>query len=674
MLRSLFAGVSGLSNHQVKLDVIGNNIANINTVGFKASRVTFREMLSQTIRGASRPTSGSSGGTNPQQIGLGAAIGSIDTVFTQGNMQTTGIMTDLAIEGEGFFILSDGFTSYYTRGGAFSLDGLGHLVNPGNGYKLQGIIADESGNIEHGRGIEDIVLPTSLVVPARATSVVQLMGNLNVDSDAQETITRSEALIVSANGADSALSLYDENGTFLNLRNNEYIQVSGTVGGTTIPDSMMSVTSTTTLSDIADFLETTLRSIDGGAMVEILPDGHLQVNAGGMDINTLSLQVTGNTIFNNAFSFDSAIAAGGSGQNLVALRGPASSADLLRDCYDSNGRQLDLVDGMNITIDGDLGGSAISTTSLPYSSATTTVGDLVFSLRQSFNISMGDVVLDEMGRLQITGDVGSDFAISNIDLSQPGGGSLFDNAFIFTEVQQARDAGSYSATSLVYDSLGTVHDLNVTFTKIYGQNTWNWDVTLEGRGEIIEGGSGTVQFNSDGLLSSFSYSDGSRLLIDPQNGANQIAIVLDPGDIGSMDGLIQFSREFSVRAQDFDGQSMGTLENVSIDRNGVLNGQFTNGVNRDLAQIAMADFNNSSGLYRSGENMFMVSPNSGTPVIVFAGTNARGQLTPGELEMSNVDLASEFTEMIIAQRGFQANARIISVGDQMLNELVNLKK
>lgn len=675
MLRSLFAGVSGLANHQVMLDVIGNNISNINTVGFKSSRVTFREMLTQTIRGASRPIGGGMGGTNPQQIGLGSAIGSIDTDFSQGNMQTTGVMTDMAIEGEGFFILSDGYTQYYTRGGAFTLDGEGHLVNPSNGYKLQGILADEQGNIEHGQGINDIVLPTSMVVPARATTSIQLSGNLNVDSDAQETITRSEALLAAAEAGDHLMTLYGQNGTRLGLRENDVITIHGTIGGTDIPETLLTVDQTTTLQDIVNTLQSAIQSIDPAASVTIQPDGSLQVTAGTMDINNLNLQVGGNTTFNNAFTFDTLIEAGNTGTTSDSLRAPATSEDLLANLYDYQGRALDLTDGSNIIINGDLGGLAISSRTMTYSAATTTLGDMLSAIRQAFNITSGSVELDDQGRTVITGDVGADFSISNVDISQEGSDPIFDNALFFTTLQEARDAGSYSVNTMIYDSLGDLHNVTINFTKVSGENSWNWDVSVDGLAQVVEGGSGSVQFTSTGTLSSFSYNSGSgRLIIDPNNGAEMMTISLDPGTIGSLDGLIQFNRAFSVRAKDMDGQAMGSLESISIDRNGVINGQFSNGVNRDLAQIALSDFNNPSGLMRVGENMFIVSPNSGAPVIVFAGTNARGQISPGELEMSNVDLAGEFTEMIIAQRGFQANARIIAVGDQMLNELVNLKK
>ncbi|MBN1164725.1 MAG: flagellar hook-basal body complex protein, partial [Candidatus Krumholzibacteriota bacterium] len=260
MLRSLFAGVTGLANHQLKLDVIGNNIANINTLGFKSSRVTFREMLTQTIRGASRPSVDGNGGTNPQQIGLGSSVGSIDTDFSQGNMQITGIMTDLAIEGEGFFILSDGFTQYYTRDGAFSLDGIGRMINPGNGYKLQGILADEYGVISQGQGIEDIVIPSSLVVPARATTEIELSGNLNVDSDARGTLTISDSLMAAATGSNLLTLLNDGSGDALGLMVGDRVSIQASIAGTDI-DTDYTITTTSTLQELADAVRTALQGV-----------------------------------------------------------------------------------------------------------------------------------------------------------------------------------------------------------------------------------------------------------------------------------------------------------------------------------------------------------------------------------------------------------------------------
>ena len=174
MMRSLYAGVSGLQNHQTRMDVIGNNIANVNTYGFKRGRVDFQDMNSQQLSGAAKPTT-EVGGVNPKQVGLGMSVAAIDTIFTQGNLQSTGVGTDIAIQGNGFFIEKNGEKSYYTRSGAFSLDNEGTLVNPANGFRVQGWMAREVDGqqiLRTSATPEDLIIPVGSKDPARATSMV----------------------------------------------------------------------------------------------------------------------------------------------------------------------------------------------------------------------------------------------------------------------------------------------------------------------------------------------------------------------------------------------------------------------------------------------------------------------------------------------------------------------
>src|SRR4028118_70807 len=178
MLRSLFAGVSGLRNHQVRMDVIGNNIANVNTVAFKSGRVTFKEGFAQLLQGASRPP-GDQGGINPIQVGLGMQVGSIDQLFTQGNIETTGVTTDLAIQGDSLFVVRKGNQSFYTRSGNFQIDAAGQLVSPTNGFVVQGKTY-VNGVLQDG--IQDIKLPFNQKVTAKATSDLNLAGNLNASA------------------------------------------------------------------------------------------------------------------------------------------------------------------------------------------------------------------------------------------------------------------------------------------------------------------------------------------------------------------------------------------------------------------------------------------------------------------------------------------------------------
>lgn len=194
MMRSLYSGVSGLKNHQVRMDVIGNNISNVNTHGFKTERVTFQDMISQELQGASEPNE-RIGGTNPKQVGLGSLIAAIDKIMTQGALQTTGKNTDVAVSGEGFFVVKDGDKQFYTRAGAFNVDKNGFYVNPANGLKVQGWNSrlDDAGNkyINSAGSLEDIMIPLYSKEPARATQNVDFQSNLNasvaaVPSDATE--------------------------------------------------------------------------------------------------------------------------------------------------------------------------------------------------------------------------------------------------------------------------------------------------------------------------------------------------------------------------------------------------------------------------------------------------------------------------------------------------------
>ena len=440
MLRSLFAGVSGLRNHQVRMDVIGNNISNVNTVAFKSGRVTFKVGFAQLLQGGSRPP-GDQGGINPIQIGLGMQIGSVDTLMSQGNLETTGLNTDVAISGDSFFVARKGAQSYYTRSGNFQVDADGKLVAPTNGFVVQGKIAV---NGVFQDGITDIVLPFGQKTSARATSTVKLAGNLNAAA----------------------------------------------------PDF-----------DLTD------------------PDG----------------------------------------------AGPAVAG---------------------------------------------------------FNADTRAV---------------------------------------------AANAGSWAETAITtYDSLGTKYDVKVMLWKT-ATNTWSWQVDPANlvaagvpAGSIT--GSGSFVFGADGTLT--TPTAGTIAFAPP--GANAVSISMDPGS--DVNGLTQFSGTNTGVLRDQNGYQSGTLQNFSIDRTGRLTGAFTNGVNVPLAQIVLADFNNPAGLLRVGDNMYQESSNSGGAVLGFALEGSQSTLTSGALEMSNVDLAQEFTEMIVAQRGFQANSKVITTSDEMLNELVNLKR
>lgn len=401
MMRSMFSAVSGLRNHQTYMDVVGNNIANINTTGFRASRVAFQDVLSQTLRQATGPY-GDLGGLNPVQIGLGVALASIDQVQTQGALQSTGKITDLALEGDGYFILGDGNGLYYSRDGAFDRGIDGSLVNA-VGLKVMGWQA-VNGVVDTSQPLTAITLPIGQDMRAYTSEHVNISGNL-----------------------------------------------------------------------------------------------------------------------------DAATAVGASASTDVSVR----------------------------------------------------------------------------------------------------------------------------------DSLGNGHLLTITFTRNAALNTWDWEGTVNGASV----GTGTITFDGNGAV---SVGGTGTVSIPMTNGATDpLALEVDFSALKQLAGL----SEVQATA---DGAPAGSLTTFVIDSFGVITGVYSNGVRETLAQIAVAKFANPGGLVKVGGNLLEASMNSGTAQLGTAGTGGRATLAAGFLEMSNVDLAQQFTNLIMAERGFQANSRVISASDEILQDLVNL--
>jgi flagellar hook protein FlgE len=243
-----------------------------------------------------------------------------------------------------------------------------------------------------------------------------------------------------------------------------------------------------------------------------------------------------------------------------------------------------------------------------------------------------------------------------------------------TAVIETAPTEHYSSI-VVYDSLGVEHNLNVRFNKSAMAGKWYWDASLDGVEQIKGGQTGMVSFNEDGSLASFSYDGGStEFVFSPANGADEVHMAFNAGTPGSFDGITQFSSPFSTTARSQNGYGMGTLTSVSIDSAGVISGFFSNGISKPIAQIILAKFNNPAGLEKVGDGMYITSSNSGQAMKGEPGKIVNATISGGALEMSNVDLAEEFVNMVVAQRGFQANARVLSASDEMLTELVNMSR
>jgi flagellar hook protein FlgE len=506
MLRSLYAGVSGLRNNQVRMDVIGNNIANVNTVAFKAGRVTFKEGFAQLLQGASRPP-GDQGGINPIQIGLGMQVGSIDQIFNQGNLETTGLNTDVAIQGDSFFVVRKGNQSFYTRAGNFQVDALGQLVSPANGFIVQGRMY-ENGQIQDG--IQDIRLPFGQKVSAKPTTEATLAGNLNASApifqgDFNDPIDRAKPINEKA-WTESQIAVFDSQGSKHDIK----IQMWKT-GPNTWDWRIDPIASALT----QDF------QTDGAA-----PPSDIQ------------------------------------------LPTPPSGYEILP------------------------------------------------------------------ANVKVTSSTGTEYATPS-DWSFSGGPP--------PAVQFTNNMPANSEIKISYFMSPTAAVANTN--------------------------GGTFTFDQAGIMN----TNITAALDFAVPGANPVQINLKLN--GGVNGLTQFASTASTAVlRDQNGYTAGTLQNFSIDRFGLITGFFTNGTTSSLARIVLADFNNPSGLLRIGDNMLQESANSGGAVLGFALEGSQSQLTSGALEMSNVDLAQEFTNMIVAQRAFQANGKVVSTSDDMLQELMTIKR
>ncbi len=541
LLNSMFAGVSGLRNHQTMLDLIGNNIANVNSIGFKGSRVTFSDTFNQFVRYGTNPST-TTGGTNTYQVGLGMKVSSIDRDWSQGTFETSGIVTDLALQGDGLFVLESNGQTFYSRAGAFSFDADGKLVNS-DGAIVQGKVATIDGVIPPGNHLEDVLIDPNLKLPAVATQNTTWGGNLSSSS----TITRSE--------------IYQQSGNI-----NSAMLVGDTVVeyNTVYDDSGREYTLTSTYEKTA---------------------------ANTYDMTYDVTDSTGASIYTT----------------------PPTAVEMI----------FDGTTGALLTMDG-------------------AAPDV---------ISIEDSVL------------GINFDFDPIEVTQTDGAKTLSSS-----VDNNREANIVTGTLTIFDSLGNSHTLSLKFTKT-SDNEWNWGASVPSESGTLSQNSGTISFNTDGSIKSISPNP-PILIFNPESGASQQNITLDFGE--NFSGISQTSSESVVSALSQDGSAAATLTDVSIDQYGYIVGVFSNGYSRNLAQIMLASFPNLGGLASVGDNLYTVSANSGNPLIGEAGEETGTTLQSGALEQSNVDLSEEMTRMIVAQRGFQANARTVTVSDTLLQEITNL--
>ena len=592
MLKSLFSGVSGLQSHQVAMDVESNNIANVNTTGFKYSRANFSDLLAQTSSIATAPQ-GALGGKNPVQVGLGSTVSSMTRIFSQGSIQASDKNTDVAIQGDGFFIISpDGGNTYkYTRAGDFKFDAGGNFVD-NNGFVAQGWLRDPAtGDVDSTAPIKDINIPPGLTTPASATQEVVLKANLN-----------SGPLVESF----SPTHTLDANGD--------------AVDDSTPPVVLIS-------QPTSDHL---------GAMFNGSGEAFSLTSGQGVSVEYISGAGFVDYTYDPAYTGTPAPTAGGNVFRTIADLREAISLDA---AAASVGATVTVTAEGKISIDNQLGATGLDITVEP-----------------AGGVSNNERFTTAMKALE-----------STLPASATGSVSF----------SQDFNAATHSSSIDIFDSLGTKHTLRMEFRKV-DSDRWNSIISVPEPAEISttaptnEISTGFIQFTDEGALS--QYTPGSISFSGNNGSAPNQTVQLSLGTPNQFDGMTSFDSLSSTSGISQDGFTGGDLVGIRIDQSGTLVGSFSNGRSFGLAQIGMAKFTNNEGLSTEGGNVYIQTSNSGDPIIGTAATAGRGFIQSSALEASNVDLSRALTQLIIIQRGFQANGKTITTSDQLLETLIGLKR
>ena len=694
MLKSILNGLAGVRGHQTQMDVVGSNIANINTIGYKTMQATFQETLSQMVGSAQGPTD-KRGGSNPLQIGLGSSIGGIKSTFSQGALQDTGNVTDMAILGNSFFIVNDGNRDFFTRNGSFGFDGEGTLVN-NQGYAVQGKQATAEGVIAEDAVVGQLSLAVDTRVEPKATTAVTITGNLDAETTMQGTLTRTKSFLATASQDEDISGLFANGAaeTFLNL-------ISGldtiTVGDTNA-DNGAGLSRTfsygvdfTTLADLATAIDNEFNArfttvfndpADGGngqiTFTSVAPEVRMVIRS---DTNSAL-----DAAFANVHESVLITAGFGAGQSVNSdeFAHRAGRTDPVINLRNAQGDTLGLQAGDDLTLlSASIGGGLLPATSL-FADIDDTSTFEQFRLNLANALYGGTpqpeekVVIEDDGRIRIEGGLGIARSVTSLKIvagADPNTDTRdsFGSSFTFFEENAAADV-THTMTTTTYDNVGQAHTLQVEFTRTRESGKWNWRAFLTGAETVRSGATGIIQFNRDGSLNSLQYDAGATAFsFDPGNDSALVSVELLVGSEGLFDGVTFFASPSTAAVVNQDGSALGVMESVSIDEAGMVFANFDNGIRKVKAQISVAQFNNPTGLIKAQDSLFINSVNSGNPIVADA-EKVLSKIVSKKLERSNVDIAEQFTQMITAQRGLQANSRVITTSDDVLTELINLKR
>ncbi len=688
MMRSLFSGVAGLKTHQTRMDVIGNNIANVNSTAYKSQNMVFNDLLYQQTQAASgaNATTGR-GGINPRQIGLGSKTGSITTAIDQqGGAQNTNNPWDIMIEGDAFFIVNDGSQNFFTRDGSFTVDGAGNLVSASTGYTVMGWQVDPS----TGEVRSDVVSalrvmsPENMTAQPEATSMAYMSGILD----------KTDTDINSTKGAVRTLKFYDAQGYAYTALFSVHGTGSDDVFRVQLDDiqdedgvSLVKKYGLSSIEQIANFGENSVRSTTS---VYGLADG-VTYDSG---TNTFTLEQAMDSLLKN-YSDNALVVAAGKDATISEIKGTAVG----------NTGTVSVAKGDKVKVKGSVTLTRDQLEASPYNLIFNEDNSTYYK-KKADNDPQSDPItgaspddITAAWKNVLTGMKGLDTVDPNsLVITQDGDKVTVTFAAEFEATQDSQ----YNAQTKVFGTTieNTETNAKQVLEQVYNMKdgdgkTYGLDfVGPDGRAQI------TVTETTKGNQLVFDHDTGKFSYIGTQG--NDTATLVFNDSASSLSGETVQLTQFSDIDIDFAsisnvgnggkctlemtsgsreqsaigaGRRTGELIGLEVGQDGTITASYDNGLTKTLGQIAVAEFANASGLAKAGNNLYSATQNSGEFDGVGVDITANGgQMTSGYLEMSNVDLSSEFTTMITTQRGFQANSRIITVSDTMLEELVNLKR
>jgi len=649
---SLYTGLSGLRAHQTYIDVIGNNLANVSTPGFRGSRATFSDILSFNVRSGSAPN-GAYGGQNPMQIGTGTLMASIDMNTNQGTLQDTGRSLDLALQGRGFFTLTDGNQTYYSRVGSFGIDGNRNLVDLRNGMR----VLNSSGAA--------ISVPASGTLPAQQTSRIQFQGNLpaTVSGPLAEVIEAANGL-KAGNAATKTATAAGTSAPQFDLTAFAGKSVLVSVNG----GAQQTVTFPSATFGAGPVPASTVAAAFSVAGLQVIAND----GAGTIQFDTVRLGAAASLKFDDGPQANGLLQAMGLNAQLVS--GTETTAVGMTEIGSMTSRITGYVPGDQISVRGtNPDGTAFSDTFVfGVGNDGTTLDDLLAFINATIDPDQATATLTADGKIRLSADERGEAELSLFigDISGNTGSSNWSN---FVVSQQGTGPDTATTSIDVVDTMGRTHPVTLTFTRS-AANPQVWDMvatTEEPNSQITQDSIGQIRFNDNG---SFNVIGGGTNSLQFQWAGitERQDVQIDLGTSGTFDGVAQLGSAPTIAAVDQDGYQSGTLLNVGFDAEGRLVGFYSNGQNEEIARLRITMFSNEGGLQRVGDTMFTASPNSDDAITTVANAGGAGMVRAGTLENSNVDISREFVNLIEAQRGFQANSRVITTTDEILAELMNI--